>query len=159
MHMLVIALLVAWPVLTSAQAPPRSAGSDEAAIRAVIQAYDDAWNRKDPQGYAALFAEDGDQQISTGALRRGRAAIEGGTTASWSGVYQGTTMQTAVESIRFLTPTVALVDTSFEIAGITIGERPVRHGSRAVVLVRSGGRWQIAATRSMVPTAPGGTVR
>lgn len=137
-------------------APNQStAGTDDAAIRRVVQQHDQTRSSGDWKGAADLFVEDGSSLTSTGEWRRGRAQIEKGGAAAGAGVYKGAKYATTVQGVRMLAPTVALADATFEISNIPAGG--VRKGNMAYMLVKSGDAWRIAATRSMVPTPAGAT--
>lgn len=138
-----------------AQTPAPSSG-DDAAIRRVVQQQDDARNRGDWKALGELFTNDAEQLTSSGEWRRGRAEIEKGVAQTMTTTYKGARYSTKVETVRTLTPTVAIADGPFEITGIG-GGAATRRGHTTYVLVKSGDRWQIAASRSMVPTAVGAT--
>lgn len=129
-------------------------GGDEAAIRSVLQQHDDTRNKADWKGLSALFTEDAEQFTSAGEWRRGRAAIEKGVAQGMATSYKGGKYATKVDKVRMLAPTVALADGAFEISNIAGG---TRRGHTTFALVKSGGQWRIAASRSMVPTAVGAT--
>jgi len=129
--------------------------ADDAAIRRIVQQQDDARNRGDWKALAELFTEDAEQFTSAGEWRRGRASIEQRVAESMKTVYKGSKYVSKVETIRLVTPTVALADGSFEITNIASGGS--RRGHTTYVLVKSADRWRIAAVRSMVPTAVGVT--
>ena len=127
---------------------------DDAAIRRVIQRQDEARERGDWKALGQLFTEDADWLTSTGEWRKGRAQIERSVAQAGATTYKGGSFATRVESVRLITPTVAMADTVFEIANIDGGSRK---GHRAYVLVKSGKTWLIAANRSMVPALAGAT--
>ena len=131
-----------------------TAGSDEAAIRRVIQQHDQTRTSGDWKGSANLFAEDGATLTSAGEWRRGRAQIEARGAAAGAGVYKGAKYMTTVDTVRLLAPTIAIADATFEISNIAGGSRK---GNTTYILVKSGDAWRIAAARSMVPTAAGPT--
>ena len=132
-----------------------SAGTDEAAVRRVVQQHDQTRTSGDWKGVGALFTEDGATLTSAGEWRRGRGQIEKGGAAAAAGVYKGAKYSTTVDSVRMLAPTVAIADGTFQISNIE--GSGTRKGHITYVLVRSGDRWQIAAVRSMVPTPAGAT--
>jgi uncharacterized protein (TIGR02246 family) len=131
-----------------------AAAADETAIRQVIQQHDERRTAADWKGAASLFLEDGATLTSSGEWRRGRAQMEKSAAQAGSGAYKGARFATKVESVRLLAPTVALADATFEISNISGGSRK---GNTTYVLVKSGGGWRIAASRSMVPTPMGPT--
>jgi uncharacterized protein (TIGR02246 family) len=127
---------------------PASRSGDEAAVREVVRKYMDARELRDASAIEALFTSDADQQTTSGEWRRGRAQIVPGTLES-SRRNSGTRAIT-VESVRFLTPDVALADGPYEISAP--GGGGVRRMRTTIVLTRASGAWRIAAIRNMVPT-------
>jgi uncharacterized protein (TIGR02246 family) len=123
--------------------------ADEAAVREVVRKYVDARELRDAGAIEALFTSDADQQTTSGEWRRGRAQIVPGTLES-SKRNPGT-RTIRVESVRFLTPDVAIVDGPYEI-GAADGAAP-RRMRATIVLTRGSGAWRIAAIRNMVPTS------
>jgi uncharacterized protein (TIGR02246 family) len=148
----IIALALTGPAIAQTPAP---AGGDEAAIRRILQDHDEARNRSDWKAMGQLFVDDAEQLTSTGEWRKGRAEIEKGVAQRMATVYKGGKYLTKIETVRMLTPSVALVDGTFEIANIAGGAS--RRGHTTYILVKSDDRWRIAAARSMVPTPVGAT--
>jgi uncharacterized protein (TIGR02246 family) len=130
-----------------AQTPKGSA--DEAAIREVVRKYVDARETIDPKAIEALFTADADQLVSTGEWRKGLKDVVKGSVASSQSSRGKRTI--AVESVRFLSPDVALVDGRYEISGASAAD--TRKMWTALVLTRSPSGWRIAAIRNMLPAA------
>ena len=124
---------------------------DEAAVREVVKKYVDARELRDPRAIEALFTSDADQRTTSGEWRRGRAEVVPGTLES-SQRNAGTRF-IKVESVRFITPDVAIVDGPYEIGGGPGGAE--RRMWTTITLARASDRWQIAAIRNMVPTSQG----
>jgi uncharacterized protein (TIGR02246 family) len=126
------------------------AQNDEAAIRMVVQKYVDARESMDTHAIEALFTSDADQLVSTGEWRKGRSEVVRGTMASSQSSAGKRTI--TVESVRFVTPSVAIADGRYEITGLAGG------GTRAMwtslVLTRGSDGWRITAIRNMLPAAP-----
>ena len=123
---------------------------DDDAIRAVVKKYVDAREQKDPRAIEALFTADADQLVSSGEWRKGRGEVVKGTMASSQNNSGKRTI--AVESIRYVTPGVALADGRYEISGIPGGES--RRMWTSLVLTRGASGWRIAAIRNMLPASP-----
>lgn len=123
---------------------------DEAAVRAVVARYVAAREHNDEKALAALFTADADQLVSSGEWRKGRAAVVRGTLASSQSTRGTRTI--AVESVRFLSPDVALADGRYEIAGMKSGA--TRRMWTAIILKRTPEGWRIAAIRNMLPAPP-----
>ena len=128
-----------------AQNRPRD--NDEAAIRELVSKYVDARERVDPQAVEALFTSDADQLVSSGEWRRGREAVVRGTMASSRST--GGKRSITVESVRLLTPDVAIADGRYELTGLAEGA--TRSMWATLVLKRTGAGWRIAAMRNMLP--------
>jgi uncharacterized protein (TIGR02246 family) len=118
--------------------------ADQDTLRAKVQKYVDARDAQDPQSVEALFTPDADQLVSTGVWRKGRAEVVRGTLASTRNNEGKRTL--TVDSIRFVTPDVALVDCRYEISGAT-----TRKMWSSFVFVRAQDGWRISAIRNMLP--------
>ena len=125
-------------------------GGDEAAVRKLVAAYVDAREHKDPKAVEALFTSDADQLVSSGEWRKGLDAVVRGTMASSAAT--GGTRTITVESIRFLTPGVAIVDGRYELRGLAGGRTRKMWTTLVVTLTPSG--WRISAIRNMLPAPP-----
>ena len=115
---------------------------DEAAVRDTVARYVAARDLADPRAIEALFTADADQLVSSGEWRKGRVEVVKGTVASSARETGKRTI--TVETVRFLSPDVALADGRYE-----IGERRMW---TAILLVRDHGGWKIAAIRNMLPS-------
>ena len=151
---LAIGRLVACVLWLAAAAPAFAQGADraadEAAIRAVIQAFLDTRERNDAAGLAALLTADVDQLQTSGNLRSGREAVVAGSLATQEST--GGRRTISVDSLRFLGPDVAIADGRYDSLGRADGTD--RHMLTSMVLRREGGAWKIAAIRNMLPTMP-----
>ena len=132
----------------AAQAP----ASDDAAVRAVVDAYSAARDKSDAAALTALFTADADQLVSSGEWRKGREAVVKGSLAS-SQQAQGKRTFT-VETVRMMAANVALVDSRYDIAQ---ADGTTRRMWAAWLLVKDGPAWKIAGIRNMLPAAPAGT--
>lgn len=139
---LVAALAFAAPLFAQSQ-------SAEPAIRAVVQQYMDARDRQDARALRSLFTADADQLVSSGEWRKGRDAVVKGAMASSQAT--GGKRSITVESVRLLSPGVALADGRYDLTGLSGGE--ARHMWTSLVLVKIGADWKIAAIRNMLPAA------
>ena len=121
-------------------------GSDEAAVRRLFQALLDAWGRGDAAGYAALFTEDADYVSFDGAHTRGREAIAASHQPLFQRWLKGTRLTGRIESVRFLSPGIALVHAT----GSTVfpGERrprPSRDSIQTLIAICRPDGWRFAA--------------
>ena len=126
---------------------------DEAAIREVVSKYVDARERVDPKAVEDLFTSDADQLVSSGEWRKGRDAVVRGTMQSSRNT--GGKRAITVESIRMLTPDVAIADGRYELTGLAGGA--TRSMWTTLVLKRTEKGWRISAIRNMLPAAPAPT--
>ena len=152
--MLTAVFMIAVALPAGAQTSASAAG-DEAAIRKLVQQHDAARNAGDWKTMGAGFTDDADQLTSAGDWRKGRAAIEKGVAQVMAGPYKGAKYATKIETVRTVAPNVAVADGAFEIANVAGGG--TRRGHISYVLVKAGGQWRVAASRSMVPTPTGAT--
>jgi len=131
---------------------PAQPAGDEAAVKAVVARYVDAREKRDPAAIEALFTRDADQLVSSGEWRKGRDAVVRGTLASSEST--GGRRTIAVESVRFVTPDVAVADGRYEITGMAGGA--ARRMWSSFVITRGADGWRIAAIRNMLPAPPAG---
>jgi uncharacterized protein (TIGR02246 family) len=149
--LLVLCLALASPA--TAHVPGRQS-ADDAAIKAVVRAYVNARELRDPSAIEGLFTVDADQHTTSGEWRRGRGEVTSGSLASSS--QNPGDRSITVETVRLITPDVAIADGPYE---ITTGGS-VRRMWTTIVLARQEGRWRITAIRNMVPaTIPAGSAR
>ena len=142
-----LALITLAPTPAAAQTPV----TDEAAVRAVVDAYSAARDKSDAGALTALFTADADQLVSSGEWRRGREAVVKGSLAS-SQQAQGKRTFT-VDTVRMIAANVALADSRYEIAQT---DGTTRRMWASWLLVKEAGGWKIAAIRNMLPAAPAG---
>jgi uncharacterized protein (TIGR02246 family) len=124
--------------------------TDEAAIRQIAKEVNDALNRGDAKAYAAFYTQDADYVDSFGRASKGRANIEASFQALLTGPYKGAKFTTQIESIRFLTPSIALTDFTTD---ATIPQGPPRKLHAVSISIKQGDRWVSTAGRSWVLTA------
>jgi uncharacterized protein (TIGR02246 family) len=124
--------------------------NDDAAIREVVSKYVDARERIDPKSVEELFTSDADQLVSSGEWRKGRDAVVRGTMESSRRT--GGKRSITVESVRMLTPDVAIADGRYELTGLAGGA--ARSMWTTLVLKRTEKGWRISAIRNMLPAAP-----
>lgn len=128
--------------------------TDESEIRRLFSDYEAAWNRHDAAALAAFYTEDGDAVFPSGRKASGREAVRTVEAANQATTNRNSHTARQIQSIRFLTPQVALVDETATIDGMTNdnGETvPSRNALMTTVLVKRDGTWRIAANRAMLP--------
>lgn len=127
-----------------AQDAVRGEAGDEAAIRSVIQQAAEAWENGDGAAYGALFAEDADYVTFGGMRLEGRGQIAAAHQQLFDGPLAGSRLQLQVESIRLLTPDVALAHVAGGI--LEAGQdalTPARDSMQSLVLTKRDGAWQV----------------
>lgn len=120
----------------------------EAAITQLIAQYLAVRGQNDEQALLNLLTEDIDQLTTSGTLRSGRENVSAGSLAS-SRNNSGTRSIT-VETIRFISSDIAIVDGLYDIVDRTDG--PDSHYLTTFIVVMEGDRWKISAIRNMRPT-------
>lgn len=145
-----IPMFAAISLILAAGAFTQTPSKDEAAIREIVNRYVAARERIDPKATEELFTADADQLVSSGEWRRGRDAVVRGAMASSRNT--GGKRTIAVESVRFVTPDVAIADGRYELTGLAGGA--TRSMLATLVLKRTGKGWRITAIRNMLPAAP-----
>jgi uncharacterized protein (TIGR02246 family) len=115
--------------------------ADEAQVREVVRKYTDARDHPDAKTLETLFTPDADQLVSSGTWRKGREEVVRGSIASSQSETGKRTI--TVESVRFLSPTVALADARYE-----LGDRKMW---TTLLITRDQSGWRISAIRNMLP--------
>jgi uncharacterized protein (TIGR02246 family) len=131
-----------------AQSPDRA--TDEAAIKAVIQAFIDTREANDNAGLTKILTPDVDQRQTSGNMRSGRDAVVSGSLATTQTT--GGRRTITVDSLRFLSADVAIADGRYDSVGRADGTD--QRMLTSIVLRREADGWKIAAIRNMLPTAP-----
>src|SRR5437870_1995208 len=136
--------------MSNAITPIRSPGA-ESKIEAVLAALQDSWNRHDMAAFAALFSQDADFVNVVGMHLRGRAAIEAQHVAIHKTVFRNSQLRTLGQSVRFLTPQVAVAHVDWQMTGHDMSHvkdwslPEVRKGVLTAVLLFEGDTWRIDA--------------
>ena len=143
MRTLIFLFLISVPIC--AQSSP-----DDSAIRELVRKYVAARELADPKAIEALFTRDADQLVSSGEWRKGREGVVAGTLRSSQST--GGTRTINIETVRFLSPDVAIADGRYQIAGLEGGS--TRNMWTTFVVTRESGEWRIAAIRNMLPAPP-----
>jgi len=121
---------------------------DEAAIRKVIAATTELFNRHDAKGFVQHYTPDADLVTVRGEVMKGTAEIEAGLNRIFLSRAGGATLREVEASIRLLAPDVALAHVTNELSGL-VGpgvERLPAHRERSVrVFVKKDGVWKVTA--------------
>lgn len=139
---------------------------DEEAIRGVLAAYVEAWNRHDMDAWGALFTPDVDYVNRAGGWWPSNRENVAGHRAIHQVLrarHTPMTYASSVEKISFLTPDIALVHASWDWPGgapPAAGKDVDFRGLLTMIMVKQGGRWLIRALQNTVadstsPPPPG----
>jgi uncharacterized protein (TIGR02246 family) len=105
-----------------------------------------AWTDGDAQAYGACFTADADYVSYDGTLARGRTPMVDSHDRLFRGVLAGSALVGEVESVRFVTPDVAVAHATGSVLMPWRSRLPRRRLSRqTLVAVRTGDGWRFAA--------------
>jgi uncharacterized protein (TIGR02246 family) len=126
--------------------PHASQSDDEAAVRALYTRSMDGWNTGSGEAFAAPFAEDGHLVAFDGTHFKGRDEIVAFHQPLFETWLKGTRLVAEVESVRFLSPDVALM----HVLGGTVMRgksrpAPERDSIQTLVAIKRDGEWRLAA--------------
>ena len=127
------------------------ATEDEAAVRAVINAFIDAWNRHDMKMLSALFSEDADFVDVFGNWFEERTAIEKALTQRHATVFQNSRFTEKRVEVRFHRPDLAIAHAVIELSGAMNrqGQQlPPGLGVLTAVVEDAPGGWRIIALQN-----------
>jgi uncharacterized protein (TIGR02246 family) len=129
---------------------------DTAQVKQASKDFTNAWNKHDSKSIGNTFARDGDLVCPDGKVQTGPSAVEGffveefGTT----GHMNKSTMEVTKETVRFITPDVALVDWACAMTGATKSDGtdagPLQN-RLVMIYKKEGGQWKLAAARPGIP--------
>ncbi len=123
---------------------------EEAAIKKNAEAFIAAFDKGDGKAVAAFWTPDGDYVDETGKQMKGRAEIEKAF-AEFFAENKGLKVQIHTESLRFVTPDVAVEDGVTSVAEPDGG--PPSRARYTVVHVKKEGQWMLSSVRD-TPYAP-----
>jgi uncharacterized protein (TIGR02246 family) len=135
--------------VNAAQAQTAGKSKDESAVRELVSVYAQAREQRDAKRLASILAPDADQLVSSGEWRRGRDELVRGMLQSSESNSGSRTLD--VETVRFITPGVALADARYEIAGS--GGGPSRRMWSLFIASKINGAWKIQGIRNMLPAS------
>lgn len=131
-------------------AKAESNAADEAAIKQLVANWSEGFNQKDPRACAMLFTEDGDFTSVRGASDHGRPDVEKHYQQVFSTFLKNAHRTDTVRSVHFVSPTIASVDTEFEMIGANAPNstgttaHPPRKGLLTWIVTKQDGRWYIS---------------
>lgn len=128
-----------------------SAEAEERAIRDIVDAFMDAWNRHDMKAHTSAFADDADFVDVSGNWLRGRQQICEEQGRRHALRFMQSTVRTLSTTVRFIRPDVAIVHHSWEMegdAGPDAARNAVRRGIFTFLMSRDGARWVFEAAHN-----------
>lgn len=129
---------------------PKAVSEDEAALFKNAEAFVAAFHKGDARALAAFWTPNGDYTDQNGRNIKGRQAIE----ATFKELFdenQGLKLRININSIRFLTPTVAIEDGSTEVLP---ANGPPSRARYTVVHVKKDGQWLFESVRDAIYVSP-----
>jgi uncharacterized protein (TIGR02246 family) len=148
----VLAVLIA-PTSLHAQGESVADGSEAEAVKAVISATTEAFNRHDARAWAQLATPDARLVTVRGESMRGAAEIENGLQSIFKTRARNATLRTLDVTVKFIKPDVALAHVTNEMSGVVApdGTAMPPHQELSIrVLVKDGGVWRIAAFHNTI---------
>jgi uncharacterized protein (TIGR02246 family) len=130
--------------------------SDEAAVRAVEEEYDRAWNTADIPSIMRLVTDDVVVTNPSGEASVGHDAMRSSLVALFEGAAKGSVHTSDILGVYFVANDVALVDGLATIDGFGTSDSPLRHHYTDVLLQREDG-WRIAHVRAYTFMPPPGS--
>ncbi|NKY30953.1 SgcJ/EcaC family oxidoreductase [Nocardia gamkensis] len=119
---------------------------DDAEIRTLFRDLMQAWTDNDAEAYAGHFTADSDYVSYDGTRAIGRAEHQRNHDKLFRGVLAGSALVGDLESIRFVTPDVAILHGTASVLMPWRSRLPERRRSRqTLVLVRTSEGWRITA--------------
>jgi uncharacterized protein (TIGR02246 family) len=131
--------------------PPKVNKKEGDAIFKNAEAFAEVFQKGDARALAAFWLEDGDYTDQTGRHLKGRAAIE----KAFAGLFaenKGLKLRIDSESLRFLTPDVAVEDGVAEVIPPDGG--PPSRTRYTIVHVKKEGRWHLGSVRDAAFASP-----
>jgi uncharacterized protein (TIGR02246 family) len=121
--------------------------TEEQEIRKLEMQQQEAWNKHDAKAYANLFTEDGDCVNVVGWWWKGRQQIEEKLAAAYAFVFRESVLTITDVDVKFPVPDGAIAHVRWSMVGARTppGYPKVQQGIQTQTLVKSNGKWLIAA--------------
>ena len=121
--------------------PTPAAQKPDADIEALTRSFEQAFNRADAKGVAALYTKDAVQLTPDGQLLTGQAAIEQHHAKLFAGSAKGAKLALKPGRTHEVTSDVRISEGTYQVTG---GSMPGT-GRYVNTLVRQGGQWRLAS--------------
>ncbi|MFF4796091.1 SgcJ/EcaC family oxidoreductase [Streptomyces sp. NPDC001276] len=123
--------------------------TQEAQIRELFAEYCRTWTEADPAGFGRLFTKDADYVSYDGSWAAGAAQLQDNHDKLFRGVIAGSAMVGEIESLRFITDSVAVLVGNGSVLMPWRSKLPKRRLSRQIIVcVRTPESWRIAAIQN-----------
>lgn len=123
--------------------------TQEAEVRELFAEYCRTWTEADSAGFGRLFTEDADYVSYDGSWAVGAAQLQDNHDKLFRGVIAGSAMVGEIESLRFITDSVAVLVGNGSVLMPWRSKLPKRRLSRQIlVCVRTPEGWRIAAIQN-----------
>ena len=129
------------PSLAATVAEDRAADRKE--ITALLERWEEAWNKHDMRALAALFHEDAIWVLWTGEVWTGRKRFEEGMTEVHKTVYATSVQRERLEELTFVGPDAAVMRFHSELTGDTRYPGKVVQSRKILVATRRDNVWRI----------------
>lgn len=126
--------------------PPAEVSPDQQQIEAAAVKFLEAWHARDAESLAGLFGPEARMEDAAGNVIEGREAIQEAYQSEFE-ANPYAALSVSMESIRFITPDVALEEGSADY--YPDGETLTSRARYAVVHLRKDGKWRIISSRTM----------
>ena len=147
----VLFLTLAAGFAPAAQPPKEKPSADEEAILKNAETFLAAFHKGDAKAVAALWTADGDYTDTLGKRQAGRDAIQKGFAAFFA-ENKGAKLRIDIDSIKFITPEVAIED---GVTAVSVADGgPPSRAKYTIVHVKKDGKWSIGSVRETVYTPP-----
>lgn len=136
----------------SGQAFPQANEADE--LQEFIKRYEEIWQSHDGELLGDFFAHDSDMIIGIQPRIVGREAIAASWNQYFSRIDSGRLLSVSIESMRFLSPDIALINLGTTTGGTHSETNEIlesRNARGTWVVTRGGGEWRISALRAHSP--------
>ena len=139
-------------LIFSGQALAQENEADE--LREFIRQYEETWQSHDADRLGDFFADDADMVAGIQPRIVGREAIAAWWDRYFSRIDSGRLLSVSIDSIRLLSPDIALINVATTTGGTHSETNAVLESRKARgtwVVTRAGGGWKIAALRAHSP--------
>lgn len=150
-----------WSQGVIAQSSPANGSheKDESEIRLIVEEEVAAWNAGHAKAYARHFADDGTFTNIYGMVFEGHDEFERRHAETFAGFFKGSTRRETIRRLKFIAPTVAVLDVDTEVRGFGAMPPGVPRPSDSVlrtrlqqVLVKGADGWMIASYHNVAIT-------